>query len=76
MSEKFRAGDASEWNSHGSIGRGKVKKKLTARTLLKGHAVAVDDGRFEPEVQGQQQPSQSQSPGGERTDSSPEPGRA
>ncbi|MBL0423260.1 DUF2945 domain-containing protein [Ramlibacter sp. AW1] len=43
MSDKFRASDASEWNSHGSIGRGKVRKKLTARTLLKGHAVASDD---------------------------------
>lgn len=40
MVDKFRAGDAQEWNSHGSMGRGKVKKKLTTRTLIKGHAVA------------------------------------
>lgn len=49
MSEKFRASDASEWNSHGSIGRGKVRKKLTARTLMKGHAVASDDDRLDLE---------------------------
>jgi hypothetical protein len=44
MTEKFRASEATEWNSHGNIGRGKVRKKLTTRTLLKGHAVARDDG--------------------------------
>ena len=41
MVDKFRAGDAQEWNSHGNMGRGKVKKKLTTRTLIKGHAVAA-----------------------------------
>jgi hypothetical protein len=41
MAEKFRAGEAVEWNSHGNMARGKVKKKLTSRTLIKGHAVAA-----------------------------------
>lgn len=41
MSDKFRAGDAVEWNSHGSMAKGKVKKKLTSRTTIKGHQVAA-----------------------------------
>jgi hypothetical protein len=41
MSDKFKAGDAVEWNSHGGIARGKVKKKLTSRTTIKGHQVAA-----------------------------------
>ena len=41
MSEKFRPGDAVEWNSHGGIARGKVQKKLTSRTTIKGHQVAA-----------------------------------
>ena len=41
MSDKFRPGDAVEWNSHGGMARGKVKKKLTSRTTIKGHQVAA-----------------------------------
>lgn len=41
MPDKFRPGDAVEWNSHGGIARGKVKKKLTSRTTIKGHQVAA-----------------------------------
>lgn len=41
MSDKFRPGDAVEWNSHGGIAKGKVKKKLTSRTTIKGHQVAA-----------------------------------
>ena len=41
MSDKFRPGEAVEWNSHGGIARGKVKKKLTSRTIIKGHQVAA-----------------------------------
>jgi Hypervirulence associated proteins TUDOR domain len=41
MSEKFRAGDPVEWNSHGSTAKGKVQKKLTSRTTIKGHLVAA-----------------------------------
>jgi hypothetical protein len=43
MADKFRAGEAQEWNSHGNMGRGKVKRKLTTRTLIKGHAVAAPE---------------------------------
>ena len=53
MVDKFRAGDAQEWNSHGNMGRGKVKKKLTTRTLIKGHAVAgslASEGRAESQA--------------------------
>ena len=41
MPDKFRPGDAVEWNSHGGIAKGKVKKKLTSRTTIKGHQVAA-----------------------------------
>jgi hypothetical protein len=41
MRDKFRAGEAVEWNSHGGIAKGKVKKKLTSRTTIKGHQVAA-----------------------------------
>jgi hypothetical protein len=41
MSDKFRPGDAVEWNSHGGIARGKVMKKLTSRTRIKGHEVVA-----------------------------------
>jgi hypothetical protein len=41
MSDKLRAGDAVEWNSHGGIAKGKVQKKLTSRTMIKGHQVAA-----------------------------------
>lgn len=41
MSDKLRPGEAVEWNSHGGIAKGKVKKKLTSRTTIKGHQVAA-----------------------------------
>lgn len=41
MADKFKAGDAVEWNSHGGTARGKVRKKLTSRTTIKGHEVAA-----------------------------------
>ncbi|MGZ5270675.1 MAG: DUF2945 domain-containing protein [Ramlibacter sp.] len=41
MSDKVRPGDAVEWNSHGGIAKGKVMKKLTSRTTIKGHQVAA-----------------------------------
>jgi hypothetical protein len=47
MSDKFRPGDAVEWNSHGGIARGKVKKKLTSRTTIKGHQVAASEANPE-----------------------------
>lgn len=41
MVDRFKAGDAVEWNSHGGTARGKVRKKLTSRTRIKGHEVAA-----------------------------------
>ena len=41
MVDKFKPGDAVEWNSHGGVVRGTVKKKLTSRTKIKGHEVAA-----------------------------------
>lgn len=52
MADKFRAGEAQEWNSHGNMGRGKVRRKLTTRTLLKGHAVAADEAQGAQEADG------------------------
>ena len=46
MADKLRADEATEWNSHGNMGRGKVRRKLSSRTLIKGHAVA-GEGRPE-----------------------------
>ena len=54
MVDKFKASEAQEWNSHGSMGRGKVKRKLTTRTLIKGHGVASDSPDSAAEPQGQQ----------------------
>lgn len=41
MPEKFKAGDEVEWASHGGTAKGKVKKKITAPTRIKGHKVAA-----------------------------------
>ena len=41
MTDKFKAGDAVEWSSHGGTAKGKVKKKLTVPTEIKGHHVAA-----------------------------------
>lgn len=42
MSEKtFKAGDKVSWSSHGGTANGKVVKKLTSPTDIKGHHVAA-----------------------------------
>jgi hypothetical protein len=43
-----KAGDKVSWKSHGGTAEGKVVKKLTKRTSIKGHAVAAskDDPQF------------------------------
>lgn len=41
MTDRFKAGDAVEWDSHGGTAKGKVKKKLTAPMEIKGHHVAA-----------------------------------
>lgn len=37
----FRAGDKVSWSSHGGSAQGKVVKKLTSPTDIKGHHVAA-----------------------------------
>lgn len=42
MAEKsFKAGDKVSWSSHGGSAHGKVVKKLTSPTDIKGHHVAA-----------------------------------
>lgn len=43
MSEtkNFKAGDKLSWSSHGGTAHGKVVKKLTSATDIKGHHVAA-----------------------------------
>ncbi|MBA2466303.1 MAG: DUF2945 domain-containing protein [Sphingomonas sp.] len=41
MSEAFSKGDRVTWNSHGGQAHGKVVKKQTEPTQIKGHKVAA-----------------------------------
>ncbi|WP_454884668.1 DUF2945 domain-containing protein [Sphingomonas oryzagri] len=45
---KVKTGDRVEWNSHGGTAEGKVVKKVTNHTSIKGHTVAAskDDPQF------------------------------
>ncbi|WP_267434801.1 DUF2945 domain-containing protein [Sphingomonas sp. GM_Shp_1] len=36
---EFKKGDQVEWNSHGGTAEGKVVKKQTSDTTIKGHTV-------------------------------------
>jgi hypothetical protein len=41
MTQTLRAGDRVSWKSHGGKAHGKVVKKLTSETRIKGHKVAA-----------------------------------
>jgi hypothetical protein len=41
MTDEFKAGDKVRWNSPQGVVHGKVKKKLTSPTHIKGHEVAA-----------------------------------
>lgn len=41
MSKEFKKGDRVEWNTSQGKTEGKVKKKLTSETDIKGHHVAA-----------------------------------
>jgi hypothetical protein len=41
MTDAFKAGDKVEWHSPQGAVQGTIKKKLTAQTSIKGHAVAA-----------------------------------
>lgn len=41
MVEKLKAGDKVQWKSHGGTAHGKVLRKQTSTTQIKGHKVAA-----------------------------------
>ena len=41
MAKELHAGDKVSWSSHGGKAHGKVVKKLTSETTIKGHKVAA-----------------------------------
>ena len=41
MTKTLKAGDKVRWKSHGGTAKGKVVRKLTAETKIKGHKVAA-----------------------------------
>lgn len=41
MTKSLKAGDKVEWNSHGGTAEGKVVKKITSPTQIKGHRAAA-----------------------------------
>lgn len=48
MAKALKAGDKVSWKSHGGTAHGKVVKKQTSRTKIKGHTVAAskDDPQY------------------------------
>ncbi|TFW17430.1 DUF2945 domain-containing protein [Duganella callida] len=43
MRDEFKAGDRVQWHASQGVVRGTVKRKLTARTHIKGHEVAASE---------------------------------
>jgi hypothetical protein len=41
MTKQLKAGDRVTWKSHGGTAEGKVVRKLTSATRIKGHKVAA-----------------------------------
>lgn len=41
MTKEFRSGDSVSWELHGGTAEGKVVRKLTSETTIKGHKVAA-----------------------------------
>jgi N-methylhydantoinase B/oxoprolinase/acetone carboxylase alpha subunit len=41
MTKRLKSGDRVSWKSHGGTAHGKVVKKLTSSTEMKGHKVAA-----------------------------------
>ncbi len=48
MADDFSSGDRVKWNSHGGEAHGKVVRKQTSETRIKGHKVAAssDDPQY------------------------------
>ena len=43
MGKQLKAGDKVSWKSHGGKAEGKVVRKLTSPTQIKGHKVAASE---------------------------------
>ena len=43
MAKDLKSGDAVSWKSHGGTAKGKVVRKLTGPTTIKGHKVAASE---------------------------------
>ena len=41
MAKQIKSGDRVSWKSHGGTAKGKVVRKLTSPTQIKGHKVAA-----------------------------------
>ena len=41
MTKQLKSGDSVSWKSHGGTAKGKVVRKLTSPTQIKGHKVAA-----------------------------------
>ena len=48
MAKQLKKGDAVSWKSHGGTAHGKVEKKVTSDTSIKGHTVRAssDDPQY------------------------------
>ncbi|URW76233.1 DUF2945 domain-containing protein [Sphingomonas donggukensis] len=48
MSKQLKKGDEVSWSSHGGTAHGKVEKKVTSSTRIKGHTVRAtpDDPQY------------------------------
>lgn len=47
MTNQLKSGDRVTWKSHGGTAKGKVLKKLTLPTQIKGHKVAASKDNTE-----------------------------
>lgn len=54
MANQLNAGDEVSWKSHGGTAKGKVVKKLTSRSKIKGHEVAASKDKPEYLVETQE----------------------
>lgn len=48
MTKQLKKGDEVSWKSHGGTAHGKVEKKVTSSTTIKGHKVSAtpDDPQY------------------------------
>ena len=47
MTRQLKSGDSVSWKSHGGTAKGKVVRKLTSPTQIKGHKVAASKDNLE-----------------------------